>query len=61
MIKLIAVLSSVVKTNRQLQIDKYQLVAHCLVLASVLTGVVISSIYFNKGSGSEVFTSWIIF
>ena len=46
-VKLIAMLNAVVKTNRQLQINKFQLIAHCLVLASALIGVVICSVHFD--------------
>ena len=47
-VKLIAMLNAVVKTNRQLQINKFQLIAHCLVLATAVIGVVISSVYFDS-------------
>jgi len=60
-IKLIAMLKIVVKTNRQLQVNKFQLVAHCLVLASEMTGVVISSYCFNKSSEKLAFTASIIY
>jgi hypothetical protein len=54
-IKLIAMLNAVVKTNRQLQINKFQLIAHSLVLASAVIGVSFSSVFFASD------TMWIFY
>lgn len=49
-IRLFAIINAVVKINRKLKLNYFQLIAHCFVLVSAMTGVIISLIYFKHGT-----------